>query len=376
MATSTPVGRKLSQWRNVSSDKMTGFFTWWGEELLAMAPQRLRDELKARDRELVCSFEDGAVQLAASGVQEKVTAVPGSRTAERGRAEAYIRKHRGSWLRARKTIIRLPHAACFMRRVELPREARSKFREILKLDLERATPFTQASVFHDYHVTGPDVGNGKSVVEHVIVKREIVEEALAHVGSFDLRPTVIDVWDGDTITPLPVNLLPVDIRATATGLRLTSLRRYLALLVVLLGASALALAFHRQDRALSKVKEQISATQAQALSVRRTLTHADQISSRRTQLYQRRINALGVMALLEELSQRLPDGVWLRSIGINDGKAQISGYAVSAAGLIRLLERSAFITDVSFAAPVTTDPRLERERFTITFGLHSREAGG
>ena len=376
MASPAPVGRKLPQWRNVFSDTIAGLLKWWGEELLAMAPQRLRDGLKARDRELVCSFEDGAVQLAASGAQESVTVVPGSQTAERGRADAYIRKYRGSWLRPRKIILRLPNTACFVRRVELPKEGRSKFGEILKLDLERATPFTQANVLHDYHVTGPDARNGKSVVEQIIVKREIVEEALVLAGSFDLRPTAIDVWDGDAITPLPVNLLPADGRAAATGPRLASLQRFLALAVALLAASALALAFHRQDRALTEIEEQISVTQARALGVRKTLTHADRISSRRTLLYERKVNETGVTTLLDELSQRLPDSVWLRSIGINDGKAQISGYAVSAAGLIRLLERSALITDVSFAAPVTTDPRLERERFTITFRLLSRSAGG
>jgi len=375
MASPAPVGSKLPQLHGVFSDTIAAFLKWWGEELLAMAPQRLRDGLKARDRELICSLEDGAMQLAASGIQEKVIVDPSSGTAERRRAKSYIRKHRGSWLRPRKTILRLPHTACFVRRVDLPWEARSKFGDMLNLDLERATPFKKGRVFHDYQVAGPHAANGGCVVEQVIVKREIVEEALAHARSFDLRPTTVDFWDGDAVAPLPVNLLPADDHRSA-GPRLASLRRYLALVVVLLGASALALAFHRQDRALGEIEAQISVTQAQAFSVRKTLTHADQISLRRTLLYQRKVNEPGVTALIDELSRQLPDSVWLRSSSVNDGTAQISGFALSAAGLIRLLERSALITNVSFAAPVTTDPRLERERFTITFQLLSRSAGG
>jgi general secretion pathway protein L len=61
----------------------------------------------------------------------------------------------------------------------------------------------------------------------------------------------------------------------------------------------------------------------------------------------------------------LPDSVWLTDLRIEGEAVEISGLAKSAAGLLPLIERSAHFVDATLAAPLTLDPREDKERFSV-----------
>jgi Tfp pilus assembly protein PilN len=82
--------------------------------------------------------------------------------------------------------------------------------------------------------------------------------------------------------------------------------------------------------------------------------------------------------ILRELTQLLPDTVWIWNFKYSGKEVEISGFADSASELISLLDKSPLFEKVEFLAPVTKqrDRRIggdkEKERFKIKLRLEGR----
>jgi general secretion pathway protein L len=69
--------------------------------------------------------------------------------------------------------------------------------------------------------------------------------------------------------------------------------------------------------------------------------------------------------VLELLSRVLPDSVWLTDLRIAGDTLDITGLAKSGAALPSLFVGSALFSDAALTAPLTLDPREDRERFSL-----------
>jgi general secretion pathway protein L len=78
--------------------------------------------------------------------------------------------------------------------------------------------------------------------------------------------------------------------------------------------------------------------------------------------------------MLADLTGRLPDDSWLTELRLSEGHIALSGYSSSAAGLVPIVEASPIYQDVRLSAPVTSDSRLNRERFSIEAAITPRSA--
>lgn len=75
------------------------------------------------------------------------------------------------------------------------------------------------------------------------------------------------------------------------------------------------------------------------------------------------------LALTGQLSELLPDGVWLDQLVIEDDTVTLIGFAPSAAEITRLLAGLPQLSDIRFASPVTRDNTQSLERFRIAATL-------
>ncbi|WP_373499506.1 PilN domain-containing protein [Desulfococcus sp.] len=85
-----------------------------------------------------------------------------------------------------------------------------------------------------------------------------------------------------------------------------------------------------------------------------------------------RLNAayIPVSDILRELTQILPDTVWVREFSLGGGKIRLDGYADSAPDLISLLEASPIFKDVFFTSAIVKE-KDGKERFNISMELES-----
>jgi general secretion pathway protein L len=85
--------------------------------------------------------------------------------------------------------------------------------------------------------------------------------------------------------------------------------------------------------------------------------------------------------ILKELTQLLPNTVWIWNLKYNGKEIEISGFSDSASDLIPLLDKSPLFEKVEFLAPVTKErlmrgnESMEKERFKIKARIENRRVG-
>jgi general secretion pathway protein L len=81
-----------------------------------------------------------------------------------------------------------------------------------------------------------------------------------------------------------------------------------------------------------------------------------------------------MVEILDEVTRRLPDEHWLISYSFRNGTVRLAGYSNDPSSVLRLLEQSSLFSEARFAAPVTMDPRIGKERFNMVATV-AREDG-
>ncbi len=351
----SPVGRVLA---------------WWGRELAAVLPGTGRTPA-GRLPSRVISIEGSQLRLidrsgtarrgaaAARPVtrQDLLAALSGTARADRDRAIA----------------LRLPYAACFVRRVELPMAAPAHIPRLLALDLERNSPFASGDILSAYMIEPrPGSASDRIVARQLIIKRSAVADLVADAEAAGLEVARIDCWNEDGTAALPVDFL-ASARTDADEARPGRGRRLLlALAPLALAATAGYIASDRHAAALAGLESRTAGLKGGAQSGREAQARARADLATFAAVRKARRDYVGRARMLEELTTLLPDTAWISELRIEGGQVDISGHAASAADLVRTLDRSRTFAEASLTAPVTFDQGEGKERFSLRVRL--REA--
>jgi general secretion pathway protein L len=352
------------------TDSATRFLAWWRDELWGLVPERVRRLFDGAGPGAILAQVEGGFQILdeaaaarceAPAVLSRAEAVSAlAEMAETGRLDA--------------VGVRLPLSQCLERRVELPKAARNDVRKMLGFDLERATPFRLEDVYTAHVPAGEPGSRGKQRFRQLVVKREPVDALLADVKAAGLEPSFVDCWHGSPASALPVNFLETS-SPQNTGLgRHFTVPRMLAALVLLLIGSAFLLSLSKYGSALAELRAETAKMRAQATAVRGVLERSDAAVADLARLQDMKLKQVPAVAVLEELSRLLPDSVWLADLRIEGDIVDISGLAKSGAALPSLFVPSALFADAALTAPVTLDPREDKERFSLRLRIRQPAA--
>jgi general secretion pathway protein L len=348
-----------------TGSRVSGFFSWWGEELAGLLPGT-RTQADAASVRTVIGIEANGLRLieaAKSGGRGAPPAPEGVVSA--GEMLAYL----GNLVRGRRAPgavgLRLPHGACFVRRVELPAGARRDVGRLLAMELERSTPFKARDVLTAQDIDPTPTAKGMLQVRHLIIKRKTVDKIKADIEALGLTVSRIDCTGENGLSALPVNFLAVESATSAAPKPAGMAAPLLAMLACGLAASATYMFIERHERALESLQAQAAKlkalTQAQKDAMAKTQTAFAEIAN-----YQKlRSESVSRVVVLEELTKLLPNTAWVTDLKIDGSTVDITGLAVSAAALVPLLERSKVFVDATSTTSLTFDPREEKERFAI-----------
>jgi general secretion pathway protein L len=366
-------------------DATSRFLGWWRDELVALVPERVRRLFAAADARLVLAEVDGGFAIVGASAGP-----PGAAPAVLPRAEALAALAEAAAARGVASVgIRLASSHCFERRVELPRAAREDVRRMLSFDLERATPFRPAEVYTAHLVpedkprrwagarlsgTGTPGPKGRQRLRQLIVKREAVDALLADVRAAGLEPAFVDCWQESPAAGLPVDFLDSGGPRRSGLASYVTLPRALAALALLLAALVPVIALSRYDAALAELRARTAEARAQAAGVRGAQARADAALADLKRLQTLKLAQVPTVEVLEALSRLLPDSVWLSDLRLEGDTLDISGLAKSGAALPSLFSGSALFADAQLTAPVTLDPREDRERFSLRVRIKPPDA--
>jgi general secretion pathway protein L len=367
-------GTKRLRFMATLVDLASRFFAWWLGELSSCLPAGLRGALRRRRAILAIALgEDKARLSLRRGERWRELGSVQLRRPNAGEARrAFASALRGVSLRAVEVVIELPAERVLRRVVDLPIAAAENLREVLAFEMDRHTPFRAEEVAFDYRIVGTDPATKRVAVDLAVVPTALVEQAAAAVASFGLAAERIAIA-GEAGEPSAMNLMPPAARAEGGFGRKLSLA--LASAAVVLAIAAAYLPLYEEQNVLAAYETRLAQSRAAAAEADKLKKQVAAALERARFLVDRRISTPTTLALLKELTDRLPDDAWLVDLRLHGDQISLSGFSPAAASLIAVLDASHMISQTRFASPVIADPRAGLERFNLS-AVVAAEPGG
>jgi general secretion pathway protein L len=339
------------------------FFSWWFAELAACIPARWRSALRGRRQLLAvrCSGEGVTLRHSDRGGWRDLGSIAVDIEEPAASRTAFARSVKGIKLGQAEVVLELPAEQVLQRRIDLPLAATENLREVLGFEMDRHTPFKAEDVAFDYRVVSADRQAKRVLVDLTVAPRAAVDHARRLAAALGLAPDrVVAAGASDA----PINLLAAGDAAAAGGARRLTIA--LAAAACLLLAVVVALPLAQKHKLLDAYEARLAESRAAAAEADALRKRIDESIGRNQFLVKRRLETPMAVAILAELTERVPDDTWLVQLRLTGDQLMLSGYSPTAAGLIPTLEDSAFFDNLRFSAPVTADPRVGRERFGLS----------
>jgi Tfp pilus assembly protein PilN len=178
-------------------------------------------------------------------------------------------------------------------------------------------------------------------------------------------------------THLDLNLLPFEMRKKVRQIG----KPFFILLAIV--ASILTFAwgigtYVRYRNELNTINAEIKKRKPEVEALEKLQKQKGDMGSEISELVKIERGEVSKIEILRELSQVLPDTVYIWNLKYNGKEIEINGFADSASDLIPLLDKSSLFEKVEFLAPVTKERVIrgtetkEKERFKIKMKLEAR----
>jgi len=337
------------------------FLAWWKRSLLLCLPRSWRRVLGLGDDRVLIYLRDAALVLDRD-TGDAVTALA-ELPAE---AQALPDSLLGARLAALPRWAVLPAHVALRRRLRLPAAAAGRLRDVVGFEIDRQTPFTADAVHYDARVLERRE-DGRLEVELVVVPREAVQRVVTQLTPLSGELAGVDVFD-ELHQPLRVNLLPAAQRGRrGSGQRSISLVLAAVAVIALLGAASIVLDNRRDAATALEAQVRSRAEAARTVALKRQQL-VDLIDGN-TFLAQRRTALPATLQVLDELTQRLPDGTYLEKVSIENNRLLVIGLSSEAASLVGRMEGAPYWRNPALSGALQPDPRVRRDRFSMVAEL-------
>ncbi|HKE47196.1 MAG TPA: PilN domain-containing protein [Rhodanobacteraceae bacterium] len=360
--------RQLTRLRTrLAKTPLPGFFSWWGRELVACLPQTWRARINERSESLLIDLRADEMIVWRERADRASEYARIARTLPADAQGAEFQRLRNAIDDPGvRTVLCIPAERVLQRDLTLPAAAEENLRQVLAFEMDRQTPFKSDQVYFDSRITGRDASGRNLRVELVLLPRAQLDQEIGALPQGAAQLDGIDAWRAEPGgARRHVNLLPQERRARRRDMRLP--------LNLGLAAFAVILFFVNMDEALTNRAAAVEAMRAeveksnneakQVAALRKTLT--DSIAGANF-LSDKKRNSPLTVALLDDLSRRLPEDTFLERLQIENGEAQLQGQSKEAAKLISMLGSSSCIGDPRLQGQIQPDARTGKERFQIT----------
>jgi len=340
------------------------FLEWWGSELAALLPVRVRNQfVERRDEIRIERIADGGWTLtrAPSADEGDVRVLSADAVAEDWRAAVTALRER-SEVPADLVLI-LERRGVLDRHLVLPLAAEDNLAQVIAFEMDRQTPFKPDQVRFDHRVTARDPVARQLSLDLLIAPRTVVDLAIAPVNGAELALDAIDILAPDGRRS-GYNLLAPEARAPRSQ-RERQLNWVLAAVALLLAWSAMSLSIDNREKALVDMQAEVDKVRVEARKVSKLDEELVDAVSGANFLTEKKQSHPVAIDLVRDLTERLPENTALQRLSVNRGEVQIQGASGEASALIAILQKSRFIEGPALQGAITPDPRTQKEQFMI-----------
>ena len=347
-----------------SRSPLPGFLHWWGGELAALLPVPIRAWLQRGPDVLRLIIARDALLVKRARTGDVLATIPAEASAETQRA-AFKSACAGIDPDDRRLVLVVAGTSVLQRRLLMPLAAAADPRKVVGYELDRQTPFKPDQLYYDVRVDTAPAPPGQVALDLYAAPRAELDPMLERLAAIGVHPDCVDVQAADGALA-DVDLLPAGRRPRRPDKR-RRLNWMLAAVCVLLVLLVLAQWLGNRRAALAKMQDEVDAMRAQATQseqLRAQLTAAVAASQF---LVKRKAENPPPLAVLDELTRRMPATAWLDAMTLDDsGGLDIKGEADKAAALVDTLGGSKVFGEPKLQGVIQPDPATGKERFELT----------
>jgi general secretion pathway protein L len=347
------------------------FFVWWGNALLSMLPEKYSQKLKTKNQRLIIRFHEEKIKLfyKDKNTQHYIESIAADKEVVSHYDWNHLRvKYK---LKNHTTTLVLEPDQLLHYRLQLPKQTEKNLDSFFRYEIDRLTPFSADDVYYDYTLLPSNKNEGKISVDLFLIKQETVDNSVSYFASSELTLDGVDAAksvladdSNNRIETLSVNFLPMEKRGGSPQRFL-----WMNLAATIL---AICLVVFPQQYSLKSKQEQIQQKQrylaSQQPSISNIIALKEQLASIKESVnfvMKKKLNSPSPSKILAEITQILPDHSYVKDLTINKDNLNISGLSHSASNLIPLLDKAAWLDEVSLREPITIDRETQKERFSI-----------
>lgn len=368
-------GAPLAQARSrFAGSGLQQFLQWWGGELAALLPASWRAVFAAGRARVLYVPAEGEIELQ---LEEGEHTLPIGRFAVAGADEeavdrredlrARVAARLGAQRAERPRWLMLPAGQVLRRTITLPAAAGDRLRAVVGYELDRQTPFRADQVSFDCRVLAVDATARMAKVEMLVLPNERLEAALAALGPLASGLHGVDACD-EQGRALHCNLLPVERRQAPDHRRLW-LNLGLAAIALIAFAFALVQILDNRHSEITRLQAQVDRRHEQARAVNALVAQLKGAAEGANFLTTRRAAQPPMLAVLADLSARIPDNTFLERFSEQDGQVYLTGLSADAASLVGKLQGSPLLRAPALSGSVQPDAASKRDRFTLAANL-------
>jgi len=311
---------------------LRSIFEWWMRELVGLLPTHWQERLrKTANTPRVFITEDGwRVEMDNDAIITFDADVP----PYEARRELEIR---APLALTRSAEIVLLRSVGLSKRIQIPASAMARIREVVRLQLDRLSPFRGDDVQFDCYAV-EEVPSGVSSVGDVLV--EVVMVPKRHLIAIE------QMLRASGVVPKAFSIADIPARFAPRGLPWTRQRQYNAVALVTglsLAIAAILLGPPMRDAEIADLR-----TEAEAIApqVRTALFERDQLE--RYQLPTQALSSrrAAVLELLADLTKRFPDSAHITRLDMDGDQVALQGSTSAPLRIKSVLARSPWLTHV------------------------------
>ncbi len=347
----------------IIKDTAIKFLAWWGEGLAGTMPPVLIKYCSERGDKLHFDISADQVRIwkARNGKASDFLEIPMDSMEEFDDYQIADFKPTFSTLE-----MKVSSELGLVKEVELPLAARENLRQALAYEMHRFTPFSAHDVYYDYRIV--ETTDHLIRVHLAVIPRRLIGKVTQWLSGWDLRFVPGLASSGSR----HVSEDKIVFRFRETRYRFWHMRKASAFFLVanvILAACVIVLPLVLERNRLDGLNTRLDQLRGGLEQHGDIYGNTKDLKARRDLLASQISARVGVLKLLEELTDQLPDDTWIMQLELQEGMLHLQGYSSKATALVGILEASSRFDNPQFSSPVIRDETMGKDRFHLSVGV-------
>lgn len=343
------------------------FMTWWSAELKPLIPAGVKRLFAVPREELLLTADENNWYLWQANEAGYRLLDTLERDAEPEQAKARVLACKDQFKEGITAAVFCMSADTVLHKViRMPAAAEANLKQAVAFEIDRQTPFSEQDVYFDVAVVGRELPF--ITVDLILAQRQQVDQWMEQMDNLGIRLHGVDINAAEAAAamqpqPRGINLLQPQQRMRKANKRVR-LNWALAGLALLLLGLVMFESLYLRNETIAQLQAQRDAMRTEALQVNRLRQELDDALAAANFLAEKRASTPLTLKVLAEVTGRIPDDTWVQRMQVNGIELQLQGLSDGAQRLVEVLNDSAALTDTYFKGAISSDQRLNKERFT------------